>query len=887
MKFWHFLCFACLTVLSVFLLAAGWEFWLEEIVESRLGIEEVAETVRDHWEYVFTSTYFAALALIVPVLMALKIGPQRQKAQDEIAHTAHILKTTFDNMSRGIAVRDADLNLIAFNQQYVDLLDYPPDFIRLGMPFEEIASFKAARGDYGNGEPEELARERVALRSLMKPDRNETITARGLILSKRREPLPGGGYVTTFTDITERKRANAELAEKSRVLETTFESMSQGIAVYDAKLCLVAFNEKFCDFRGYPPGFIRLGMPFEDMVRYQAEREDYGPGDTEEQVRKRVDALRQGKPWYGEHHNSDGRVIAIHRDPLPGGGCVNTFTDITKRKRAEEAVRESEGRLAGILDIADEAVISIDQAHRIILFNKGAERTFGYEAGEVLGEPLEMLLPAEFKDEHRHHVENFAEGSKAARLMGERREIFGRRKDGTEFPCEASISKLDLNGKRVFTVILRDVTTLKAAEREIAEKSALLESTFESMSRGIRVLDNDDNLVAFNRRFVELWDFPPGFIRLGMPAEKIVRFKAERGDYGPGDAEEHVKRRLAERRQRRVYQRETKLPWGAVIVANHEPMPAGYVGTYTDITERKQAEATLREREANLKEHVIELEAAKRQYEAQGVQLASLVEDLAMAREQAEGANRAKSDFLAVMSHELRTPLNAIIGFSEIIKSEIMGPIGNPKYGEYASDVFDSAQHLLGLINDILDLSKIEAGKMELEEEDVDVAEVIGACLRLVTERAMKGGVELITKVPDDLPALRFDERKLKQILVNLLSNAVKFTTDGGTVTIRSWFRPEDGFVLQVADTGIGIAPESIERALTPFGQVDSRLDRKYEGTGLGLPLTKSLVEKHGGSLDLQSEVGVGTTVTVRLPKERAVAMPADAPSAPRSLSKA
>ncbi|MCH8197174.1 MAG: PAS-domain containing protein [Proteobacteria bacterium] len=762
MKIWHILCFGSLTVLSVFLLAAGWEFGIEEIVESRLGFGHEKESLNESWEQVVMATILAGMALIVPVLMALKIGAQRQEAQREIAHTAHILKTTFDNMSRGIAVHDADLNLIAFNQQYVDLLDYPPGFIRLGMGFEEIARFNPERGDYGDGDPEELVRERLALRNQMKPDRNEITTARGLILSKRREPLPGGGYVTTFTNIT-------------------------------------------------------------------------------------------------------------------------------KRKRAEEALRESRERLAGILDIADDAVISIDEAHRIILFNKGAERTFGYGAEEVLGEPIEMLIPSHAREDHRRHVKEFAEGSSVARKMGERREVAGRRKDGTEFPGEASISKLNLNGKRIFTVILRDVTARKAAEREIADKSALLETTFQSMTQGISVFDADLNLIAFNQKYLDLWDFPPGVIRLGMPCEEIVRFRAERGDYGPGDVEEHVRERGEAKERCESISKELTIANGTVIALHADPMPGGgYVSTHTDVTMRKQAEEALRESEEHMQQHVIELEAAKRQYEAQGVELVGLAEELAVARDQAEGANRAKSDFLALMSHELRTPLNAIIGFSEIIKSEMMGPIGNPKYGEYASDVFDSGQHLLGLINDILDLSKIEAGKMEFDEDDVDVAEVIGSCLRLVTERAAKGGVKLITEVPDDLPALlRIDARKLKQILLNLLSNAVKFTPAGGSVTIRSWFRPDSGFVLQVADTGVGIALEDIPKALTPFGQVDSRLDRKYEGTGLGLPLTKSLIEKHGGSFDLQSEVGVGTTVTVRFPKERAVAMPADAPSAPQTLSTA
>jgi len=255
-------------------------------------------------------------------------------------------------------------------------------------------------------------------------------------------------------------------------------------------------------------------------------------------------------------------------------------------------------------------------------------------------------------------------------------------------------------------------------------------------------------------------------------------------------------------------------------------------------------------------------------------QIQSRDDSLRVARRQAEEANRTKSEFLANMSHELRTPLNAILGFSELMGKATLGPLGNPKYEEYARDINDSGRHLLALIQDILDLSKIEAGKLELDEEDIDVARAIRSCMVLVKERARNGGVKLLTDLPDDLPALHADERKLKQILVNLLSNAVKFTPTGGSVTVKAWFRPDSGFVIQVADTGVGIALEDIPKALTPFGQVDSRLDRKYEGTGLGLPLTKSLIEKHSGSLDLQSEVGAGTTVTVRFPPERMVPRP-------------
>ena len=258
------------------------------------------------------------------------------------------------------------------------------------------------------------------------------------------------------------------------------------------------------------------------------------------------------------------------------------------------------------------------------------------------------------------------------------------------------------------------------------------------------------------------------------------------------------------------------------------------------------------------------------------VQIQARDEDLESARGEVEAASRAKSEFLANMSHELRTPLNAILGFSEIIKNEINGPVGSVHYRDYAEDIHQSGQHLLDLINDILDLSKVESGTDELHEENIGIPEIIHSIMTLVKGRAQKGSVELEAELGDDLPMLRADERKLKQVLVNLLSNAIKFTPAGGKVTLEIWCHTDSGYVFQIVDTGIGIALEDIPKAMSPFGQVDSDLNRGYEGTGLGLPLTKSLVELHGGYLDLQSQVGIGTTVTVCFPAERIVRSPAD-----------
>jgi signal transduction histidine kinase len=247
-------------------------------------------------------------------------------------------------------------------------------------------------------------------------------------------------------------------------------------------------------------------------------------------------------------------------------------------------------------------------------------------------------------------------------------------------------------------------------------------------------------------------------------------------------------------------------------------------------------------------------------------------EALLNAKEEAEIANRAKSEFLASMSHELRTPLNAIIGFSEIMHKEALGPVGSPQYKEYAGDIQSSGEHLLALINDVLDISKIEANKADLYEENVNLAGALRSCITLIKERAETAEISLIAEFDEgSIPPLFADPRRIKQILINLLSNAVKFTASGGTVTIKAWFSPDTGFGMQCSDTGIGIAPDDIPKAMARFQQIDGTLGLPHEGTGLGLPLSKSLAELHGGTLDLQSQLGVGTTVTVILPASRRI----------------
>jgi len=263
---------------------------------------------------------------------------------------------------------------------------------------------------------------------------------------------------------------------------------------------------------------------------------------------------------------------------------------------------------------------------------------------------------------------------------------------------------------------------------------------------------------------------------------------------------------------------------------------------------------------------------------AERTKLEAANRDLELSRNAAEAASRAKSEFLANMSHELRTPLNAIIGFAELMRDELMGPLGHASYKEYSQHILDSGSHLLAQINNILDLSKVEAGALVLREDEVDLADVIGARVEVFRGAAEDSGLELATELASAPRAILADEARLRQMIDNLLSNAVKFTPKGGRVVARARIAKDGGVEIQIEDTGIGMAPEDIARSVEAFRQADASLSRKFGGAGLGLSLVKRLAELHGGTLAIQSAPGQGTVVTIRLPKERVLdaARPAD-----------
>ncbi len=378
----------------------------------------------------------------------------------------------------------------------------------------------------------------------------------------------------------------------------------------------------------------------------------------------------------------------------------------------------------------------------------------------------------------------------------------------------------------------RAVAELRRREKQLEDQKALLQNTLENMGEGLSVFERDGRLTAWNARFASLLKFPGPLENATL--HDVLLYQARRGDFGPiDDPEREARERLDAFYLDVPTVFERVLATGSVLQICRRAMPDGGVVTlYSDITGRKKAEA-----------------------------------EMERARLQAELANRAKSDFLANMSHELRTPLNAIIGFSEAIAHGLLGPITDPRQLEYIKDIHGSGLLLLSIINDVLDMSKIEAGMLQLVHETVRVRRLVDEAMRIVRERARARKLNLVADLPDGDLLLIGDERALKQVLLNLLSNAIKFSHERGRVEIRAWDARDGAVVIEIKDHGIGMTPEEAGRALQPFGQASSVTTRSYGGTGLGLPIAKGLIEAHRGTLALDTSRGRGTAVRITLPR--------------------
>ncbi|WP_305280274.1 ATP-binding protein [Phenylobacterium sp.] len=526
------------------------------------------------------------------------------------------------------------------------------------------------------------------------------------------------------------------------------------------------------------------------------------------------------------------------------------FTQSRKVEAAQQAFYDSEQRFRMAVEAARCGIWEWDLATDEVFLSDVTGGMLGWGGGGVVGgqDVLDRVSP-----DHRERVRQalstaalYGAFDVSFRVPGEpgerpiwidaRGQAFGRAPEG--------------GFARIIGVAL-DVTEERMAQARAQAAENRLRDAIESVSEAFVLWDRHGRLLMCNRNYRSVFSLEARLLKPGAARDQVNRF-----------AQLAIKREApAMDGQRGV--REAELNDGRWIqISERRTAEGGLVMTAADITAIKTQEEARRVNEEALQKAVVSLERSQEQ-------LSELARKYEAEKVRAESANTAKSEFLANMSHELRTPLNAINGFSEIMVGEMFGPLGDPRYKEYCGDILSSGQHLLALINDILDMSKIEAGKMNLKFEPLTLEDVVEDAARLIRNRADSAGLAVDLEFPRDLPEVEADYRAIKQVLLNLLSNAIKFTPRGGRITVRADARPDplgERVRITVRDTGIGIAPDDLARLARPFEQIENQHSKTQQGTGLGLALTKSLVEMHGGSLDIQSAPGEGTTVGFSLP---------------------
>jgi PAS domain S-box-containing protein len=530
--------------------------------------------------------------------------------------------------------------------------------------------------------------------------------------------------------------------------------------------------------------------------------------------------------------------LYIDLAPVLIAAAVDFFSRLMLQVRRQDvqlllqslALRRRDMFMRLVVENSFDAIFTLKPDGEVLTYNHAAEEVFGRPRDEVIGGNVAKLFEGL----------QITGGGDLADLLAHRgiQEVSCRKASGELLTLDLSIGQVRTGEEPLIIVLARDITSRRAAEAQARKAQENLREAIESIDAGFALFDKDDRLAIANSRYMRKRGLTAA---LGFRPhhDEITRAVAAAGHYiiETGSTEDWIEQRIARHRSANstVIEQTSDGQW--ILTSARPTHDGGTIVVETDITILKQREAELIE-----------------------------------ARDQAESANRTKTEFLAAMSHELRTPLNAIIGFSEMMTRQVYGPLGSENYTGYANDIHSSGKHLLAIINDILDMAKIEAGQFVLNEAAMSVAEAVTGAASLLKEKAQAKNQDYDVLRPARGLGLQADGRIVRQVLLNLISNAIKFTPEGGRVGVESTLREDGSCAITISDTGIGMSEDDLRKALEPFGQVQSSLSRAYEGTGLGLPLVDRFMKMHDGRLEIESRPGEGTRATVVFPPARVIA---------------
>jgi signal transduction histidine kinase len=728
----------------------------------------------------------------------------------------------------GVAIVDARRCIMFMNAAFHDSLDLPPNSILPGTPVEDAVRASAHRGVYGPGDPE------AQVAAVLAPDRTRSgrlrrRTFNGRSFDLHSAPLGDGGYVVCAVETTSLIAARAEAERGLMQTNTALAALQLGLAAFAPAGTLLFVNPRFVELLALPPELVQPGVSFGALLDLMAARDEFAGADGAAFIATQR-AIDRSRPGSSRRIRSNGQVVDVASGPLPDGGWTMTVADITPLVRVEDEASRRARALDAILEAIPHGVCVFGPDHRITMFNRAYDQVMQGAPVSVGEHRIDIIrrraITGEYGDVPIDEVVVEQSSYDVTRPKMRRR----RRPNGTV--VDVRTAPLPTGG---YISVVTDITQLTKAEAELSHRAEEMAAMLASIRHGVLLWGPDRRLIASNAMVAELMSHPPGLLTPGRSQDEVLDNMVQRGEFGEGKVATTMAEDLRTRDRSLGYVRTIQLRSGRFVEIRSDPTPGGgWLSTYSDVTEARQAE-----------------------------------EELRRAKEAAETANQAKSRFLATMSHELRTPLNAVIGFSDALLREAANP-APARVAEFARQVNESGRNLLGLINIILDVARIEAGRFDLASDVVDLGRVVRAAVRQADAAAQAAEITVTVDLPDDLPKLRADERRLAQVLRHLLSNAVKFTEIGGTVTVGARLEQEE-LLIFVSDSGIGILEADLERVFEPFTQVDSTLARRYQGSGLGLYVSRALVAGHGGRLTLRSRAGEGTTAELRLPAARLV----------------